>query len=221
MYLPLTLPYLGLLGLALIILIVLLEIGIIEAAYYKLGMSHRSIILLLIATLLGSFINIPVATVTSGKLIHNRIVIAHGMAYVIPHVMVAGRTLIAVNVGGALIPVLVCVYLLVRIGGWLAVIPATAAVTAVVYHFSRVVPGLGITVPTLLPGITAAVLAIILSRQKRAAVAYVAGTLGCLLGADVLNLPAYPQFHAPVASIGGAGTFDGVFLSGIIAVLLA
>jgi uncharacterized membrane protein len=51
--------------------------------------------------------------------------------------------------------------------------------------------------------------------------AYVAGTLGTLIGADILNLNKIRYMRAPVASIGGAGTFDGIFLSGIIAVLLA
>jgi uncharacterized membrane protein len=52
-------------------------------------------------------------------------------------------------------------------------------------------------------------------------VAYVAGTIGCLLGADILNLGSVADLGAPVASIGGAGTFDGVFLTGIVAVLIA
>jgi uncharacterized membrane protein len=45
--------------------------------------------------------------------------------------------------------------------------------------------------------------------------------LGTLIGADLSNLGVIPQLGAPIASIGGAGTFDGVFLSGIIAALLA
>jgi uncharacterized membrane protein len=51
-------------------------------------------------------------------------------------------------------------------------------------------------------------------------VAYVSGTLGTLIGADLTNLHSIGKLGAPVASIGGAGTFDGVFLSGLIAVLL-
>jgi uncharacterized membrane protein len=50
--------------------------------------------------------------------------------------------------------------------------------------------------------------------------AYVSGTLGTLIGADLTNLQDAGKFGAPVISIGGAGTFDGVFLSGIIAALL-
>jgi len=42
----------------------------------------------------------------------------------------------------------------------------------------------------------------------------------CLIGADILNIRRIVNLGPPVASIGGAGTFDGVFLAGIIAVLL-
>ena len=97
---------------------------------------------------------------------------------------------------------------------------ATGLVSLVVYRFSQVVPGVGVAVPTLLPGILAATVAYLLDR-RRSMIAYVAGTLGCLLGADVFNLPIIHELRAPVASIGGAGTFDGVFVSDVIAVLLA
>jgi uncharacterized membrane protein len=53
------------------------------------------------------------------------------------------------------------------------------------------------------------------------AIAYVGGVLGTLVGADIANLGKLRDLGAPVASIGGAGTFDGVFLTGIVAVLLA
>jgi uncharacterized membrane protein len=36
-----------------------------------------------------------------------------------------------------------------------------------------------------------------------------------------MNLRKLRGLGAPVASIGGAGTFDGIFLAGIIALLLA
>jgi len=220
-YSPLTLPFLGLLGLVLAIVIVMLEIGVIEAAYEKLGMSHRAITGLLLLTILGSYVNIPVAAIKAGALIHNRVVMANGVPYVVPDVQAAGRTVIAINVGGALIPMLLSAYLLRRIGGVLPAAISTLIVALVVHRFAELVPGVGIAVPTFIPGILAATLAIIFDRERRSAVAYTAGTLGCLLGADILNLGAIARLHAPVASIGGAGTFDGVFVSGIIAVLLA
>jgi uncharacterized membrane protein len=53
-----------------------------------------------------------------------------------------------------------------------------------------------------------------------APVAYLAGALGTLIGADLLNLHRLTSLGAGVASIGGAVTFDGIFLTSIIAVLL-
>jgi uncharacterized membrane protein len=80
---------------------------------------------------------------------------------------------------------------------------------------------MGIATPTFIPPIAATVAAFILMPSQPRTIAYVAGTFGTLIGADLLNLRKIPMLGAPVASISGAGTFDGVFLSGIIGVLLA
>ena len=85
----------------------------------------------------------------------------------------------------------------------------------------RPVPGPGIAVPPLLRGLLAVVTAGVLHPAAIAGLAYVAGTLGTLTGADLANLAKVRRLGAPVASIGGAGTFDGIFLAGILAVLLA
>jgi uncharacterized membrane protein len=124
-------------------------------------------------------------------------------------------------VGGALVPVIVSGYLIAhdRIG-WQALV-AVAVVGALVHLVARPVPGLGIAVPALLPGVFAALVAVVLHPVAVAGLAYAGGTLGTLLGADLVNLPKVRRLGAPVVSIGGAGTFDGVFITGIIAVLLA
>lgn len=57
------------------------------------------------------------------------------------------------------------------------------------------------------------------AKSGHGAGAYVSGSLGTLIGADLLNLDALRGLGAPVASIGGAGTFEGIFLTGIMAVL--
>jgi uncharacterized membrane protein len=98
---------------------------------------------------------------------------------------------------------------------------AIAAVSLVTYLLARPVRGLGIAVPVLVPPVAAAAAALVLDPHATAAVAYAAGSLGTLIGADLLNLPKIGALGAPVVSIGGAGTFDGVFLSGILAVLIA
>ncbi len=220
-YPPISAPFLGLFGLVLLVLLALLELEVIEVAYYKLGMSHRAIVALLLVTIFGSYVNIPVAAIPARELIQNDVVVVNGMPYVIPHIAEVGRTVIAINLGGALVPLLISLYLLIRVRSVLAAVIATAIVSAVTYHFSRPVPGVGIAVPTLIPGILAGLLAMALDYRRSAAVAYIAGTMGTLLGADIFNLGAISAMHAPVASIGGAGTFDGVFVSGIVAVLLA
>jgi uncharacterized membrane protein len=83
------------------------------------------------------------------------------------------------------------------------------------------VRGLGIALPPFLPPILAAVASVIIAYEYAPVVAYISGTLGTLVGADLLNLKQIGKLGAPVASIGGAGTFDGIFLNGIFAVLLA
>ena len=83
------------------------------------------------------------------------------------------------------------------------------------------VPGVGIAVPTFIPPLLAAGVALTLSRRSAPALAYIAGSLGTLIGADLLNLGRVQGLGAPIASIGGAGTFDGIFMTGILAVLLA
>ena len=52
-------------------------------------------------------------------------------------------------------------------------------------------------------------------------IAYTSGTLGTLIGADLLNSTGSRDLGAPMVSIGGAGTFDGIFLAGVIAAFLA
>jgi uncharacterized membrane protein len=90
-----------------------------------------------------------------------------------------------------------------------------------VHVFARLIPGVGIVVPTLVPPVTAALVAWLIGPDAIAALAYAAGTLGTLIGADLLNLPRVRDLNAPVVSIGGAGTFDGIFVTGILAVVLA
>ena len=79
---------------------------------------------------------------------------------------------------------------------------------------------MGIATPAFIPPISTAVAGLVLATAHPQTIAYVSGTLGTLIGADLLNLQKIPKLGASVARIDGAGTFDGVFLSGIIAVLI-
>jgi uncharacterized membrane protein len=213
--------HVSLLGVIVLFLIAMLEVGIIESAYSKLGMSHRAITLLLLLSVFGSYINIPIARISTAPVPQHYHQHLYNLGYTPALLPTAHDTIVAINLGGAIIPVLLSAYLLLRMGGVAPAVIATAIVAMLVHHFSRIVPGAGIAVPTFIPGFAAAILALLLTRERRPVVAYVAGTIGCLVGADVLNLALVAHLNAPIASIGGAGTFDGVFVSGIIAVLLA
>jgi uncharacterized membrane protein len=112
-------------------------------------------------------------------------------------------------------------YLLFRYEIWITGILAVAVVAAVCNWMAEPVPGLGIALPVFIPALITGITALVLSRDHAAQLAYIGGSLGTLIGADLLNLGDISGIGAPVASIGGAGTFDGIFLTGILAVLLA
>lgn len=154
-------------------------------------------------------------------MVSGQIVRFFGMDYVVPHVVQWPGTIIAVNVGGAVIPALMSTYLLLRYGLWGRAIIATAIVAVVIHALANPVPGLGIAVPVFAPALITAIVAFVLSREYAPQLAYIAGSMGTLIGADLTNLNKVAGLGAPIASIGGAGTFDGIFLTGILAVLLA
>jgi len=220
-YVPLALPFFLLLAGLFLLLLVLIQIRVLRYVYEQLGISSNAALWLLLASLLGSYINIPVAQLPQQHLVTSEVVSFYGVQYAVPAVVDWPGTIIAVNVGGALVPALLSAYLLARYRLWAPAVASTAVVAAVCYALSEPVPGLGIAVPIFAPPLTAVVAALLVARQKTAAVAYVGGSLGTLIGADLLNLGAIQGLGAPVASIGGAGTFDGIFLTGVLAVLLA
>jgi len=100
----------------------------------------------------------------------------------------------------------------------------TLIVTAVVIIATRLlarpVAGVGIVMPAWIPPLISAGLAFLLARDNPAPVAYISGVLGTLIGADLLNWPRFKKLGAQLISIGGAGVFDGIFLSGILAALI-
>jgi uncharacterized membrane protein len=219
-FFPLT-PLFLLALLVLAVLVAFVEVGILRYAYEKIGVARRYVFAVLLVTLLGSYVNIPVAELPPEQVLSNQVVRFFGMEYVVPQVQEWPRTIIAVNVGGALVPTLLSLYLLVKRRLFGPGLLAVAIVAAVVHAMAHPVPGVGISVPVFIPPLVAAVAAVPLARRAAPAVAYIGGSLGTLIGADLLNLGAIHGLGAPVASIGGAGTFDGIFLTGIVAVLLA
>jgi uncharacterized membrane protein len=112
-------------------------------------------------------------------------------------------------------------YLLVKNRLYLPGLIGVIVVALVVHRMAYPVRGVGIAVPIFIPPLVAALTALFLSRPSAPALAYIAGSLGTLIGGDLMNLNKIQGLGAPVASIGGAGTFDGIFVTAILAVLLA
>jgi uncharacterized membrane protein len=221
-YLPLTPAFFSILAGLLVLLVVLIQVGALRYVYFRLGVSSRVALLLLVASLFGSYLNIPLAELPDRQqIVPVQETNLFGMRYAMPVVVDWPGTIVAVNVGGALIPVLMSIYLLARNRMWALGCLATACVALVCHHLARPVAGLGIAMPIFVPAIATAIVALMLSRRYAAVLAYVGGSLGTLIGADLLNMGKVQDLGAPVASIGGAGTFDGIFVTGILAVIIA
>jgi uncharacterized membrane protein len=220
-YVPVPLPWVVALAFVVGVLLVLLQIRVLGYAFERMGIERRHVLSILMLCLFGSYLNIPIAELPPEQVVSDRVVRVYGVPWVVPRVEVWPRTVVAINVGGAVIPTLLSLHLLSRNRLWKRGAAAVAAVTLVVHQLAYPVPGVGIAVPNFVPALVAVFVALVLSREAAAPLAYVAGTLGTLIGADLLNLGRIQGLGAPVASIGGAGTFDGIFVTGILAVLLA
>ena len=221
-------------------LFVFLPVSIMAAAFGKLGLTGAQGLAVFVATILGSSVNLPLyrstrlvrGTAAPASRFFQMQRVRFGQAQ--DDTLLLSEQVVAVNVGGCIVPCLLSAWFLWQmsvngqLGGWLALSVLISALAC--YLLARPLPGIGIGVPVLLPPAVAAMTAILLtpnlpgheSLAPRAA--YMAGTLGTLLGADLMHLAnrrTWAMLDAPLLSIGGAGTFDGIFLAGIIAVLLA
>jgi uncharacterized membrane protein len=219
---PLAWQFVLLLVLGLVALITLLQLGILTYAYERLGLDQDAVLIILVMTIVGSAVNIPIARLRSRRPISSGGVVSFfGVRYVVPPLWVREQTVIAINVGGAVIPVALSCYLVVHDRLGLSTLLAVLVVTVFVRLVARPVEGVGVVMPGILPPVLAALMAFVVGGPAVPATAYVAGVLGCLIGADILNLGRISKLGAPMSSIGGAGTFDGIFLTGIVAVLIA
>jgi uncharacterized membrane protein len=198
------------------------QIGALSIAFDKLGLSQDSAMLLLFVSLFGSAINLPLFTIDAEAA-------PAGTVHAPPRGLLrhlqrefTGKTLIAINVGGCLVPLAFSLYLFTHnpLPVW-QVVTAILLVASLCYSISRPVPGLGIGMPIFVAPVSAALIAVMLNPALSAPLAYICGTTGVLIGADLLRLKDIRRMGTPVAAIGGAGTFDGIFVTGVVAVLLA
>lgn len=203
-----------------LLLILFIHIQIFSLVLSKLGLSPDSAALLLITTLFGSAVNLPLVKIKAQAPPEPPPQPPANWPFKLPPF--TGYTVIAINLGGAMVPLLFSIYLFLSQPLPLpTVLLAIAIVSAISYGFSRPIAGLGVGMPIFIAPLTAAITALLLAPEQSPPLAYICGTLGVLIGADLLRLKDIPKLGTPIASIGGAGTFDGIFFTGIIAVLLA
>ena len=232
---PFSFLYLG------ILFLLFLFMGSIFTTYFRsllveaLGVPPEAYGAVLLLSLVGSYINIPLTTVEARVPIYTYREVKFWMVtWRMPQVeMGVRRTYITVNLGGAVVPVLISAYLVLwsipahspdLALSYIQLLAVLAVVTITTHRSARIVKGLGIATPMFGPPVTTALTTLLVDifspTSCPAQIAYVGGTLGALIGADLLNLGKLPELGAPVASIGGAGTFDGIYLTGLISVSL-
>jgi uncharacterized membrane protein len=218
---------LPLLLLALLLFIPFFLTDVTLTALAKLGLSQPTSFLAAFGIFFGGLVNVPVKRIPREETIEVPPLTLFGFGRVFPHwVRRRTYTIIAVNLGGCLVPTVIAVYELVRLAGsgggaLLAAVTATAINIVVCYRLARPVPQVGIALPAFVPALVAAACGLLFLPDQAPLIAFAAGVLGPLIGADLLHLRDIQRIGAGVASIGGAGTFDGIVLSALIATLLA
>lgn len=201
-------------------LFVIIQVKAITIVFGKLGLSAESAILLLYSSLFGSLINLPLFTLKRDEHIEE----PTAMRMLFPGIKLpplGDKVSIAINVGGGIIPITFSFYLMsIHSLSILQILMMIIMMSLISYLVGRPISGLGIGMPIFVAPITAALFALLINPEQAAPLAYIGGTLGVLIGADLMRLHNIRSMAVPIASIGGAGTFDGIFITGIIAVLL-
>lgn len=208
----------------LVALSVLLAFGQLELlglAFHALGLSRSATYALVSASMVGSLVNVPLCRISKTRSDYwNQQWPQWDIRW--PKGTFTDSTTILLNLGGGLVPVAFALYIVThRHVPWRDLTAALALVTLISYAFSHVETGLGVVMPAMVAPLAAALAALWLMPENPAPLAYVSGTLGVLLGADVLRLRQATQHDCSAVSIGGAGPLDGIFITGILAVLLS
>jgi uncharacterized membrane protein len=210
-----------------LLLVPLFFANVLLAALSRLGLNPSMAIIVSMGIFFGSLVNIPVRRIAQPQTIEYISFRMFGLERFFPSQVQSMRyTVIAVNVGGCLVPLALVVYEFMRLkqrggGALLAALLAAVINILVCYMLARPVPNVGIAMPALVPAAVAALSALLLQPTFAPPVAFIAGVLGPLVGADLLHLNDIKRIGASVASIGGAGTFDGIVISSLVATLIA
>jgi uncharacterized membrane protein len=192
------------LSLGLILLFVLtaaVYFGFAERILDRMRLTDTQAVLFLALMILGSFVSVSIP---------------------------AGQAELSINFGGAVVPLIIAIYLLAKAGtNWerirsiLAAVGTAAAIWGIssITDFGPEGGQTGFIDSVWLYSLIGGVVAYVLGRSRRAA--FVAGTLGIIL-ADMVYLTQVLLRGLPsTVALGGAGVLDATVLSGVIAVGLA
>lgn len=183
---------------ALIVIGVLVYFGVAQRLLDRMRLTDKQAILFILAVIAGSFINIPIAR---------------------------DPVDISINVGGGLLPLLLCIYLIVKADETVERVRAfiAAGLVAVATELGSIYlphePEEMFMDPKLIYGIAAGLIAYIAGRSRRSA--FIGGVLGIIIS-DIIHVYKLIQAGTPGSSnIGGAGVFDVTIIAGLVAILIA
>ena len=216
-HLPFT-PYMSIIHILLLLVLIFFP-GIVGLAFIRIGLPPWSIALVLLISLVGSFVNIVIREKMVSVDVEPILPPILHYLFDIPPIRIRRRQILAINVGGGIIPTMVAIYVATRLP-LLQFLVSLIILSVLVNRLSKVVQGMGIVVPGIIPPILAVLLAYLLYPQAAPPLAFSSGVLVTLLGADIMNLNKLGDMPGLV-SIGGAGVFDGIYLTGVLAALLA
>lgn len=183
----------------LVVVAALVYFGVAQRVLDKMRLSDTQALVFIGLMVAGSFITVP---------------------------LLSGRTSISLNIGGTLVPLGIAIYLLItadsayeRIRALLAAV-VTAAIVFGIAQYTDFDPSSGAFIdPLWLFSIVSGIVGYLAGRSRRAA--FIAGVLGILLTDLVHALRAWMVNLNTTTVLGGAGVFDSMIISGIIAVALA
>ena len=213
-----------------IVLIPLAFLGLIGAAFTRLGFSWLSALAVVLLILLGSTVNIPVYTIKRDMVRMNHGEMSMSDPYAAWPREDVWETVISINLGGAVIPLCIALYLLyaayplVTTSLLVPLAIGTLGVSLITYASTRALPGVGIQVPLLIPALTALLIGLVFGGSVGLAAsvtAMVSGIFGVLVGGNLAQLGKIRDLGLPAMSIGGSGTFGSVLFCCILPALIA
>ncbi|HUY90728.1 MAG TPA: DUF1614 domain-containing protein [Pirellulales bacterium] len=232
---PQWIPALGCAGIVLAVslmcLMPIVLVDVMNDAMQRLNLSPPAAFLAVLGILVGGLVNVPVFRIERTEVQPVEMMGAFGLWGFTPRFKrMRPNTIIAVNLGGCVIPTALAAWELLslaRAGGWpLTAVGFVAGINiAACYFAARPVTGIGIMMPGFVSPLSSVLATWVLLggdafADYRAPVAFIAGVSGPLIGADLLHLKDITRVSVGMLSIGGAGTFDGIILSAVLATVL-